>query len=532
MSIIDQLKHKLIVSCQAEAGFPLNTPDHLVALAQTVVMGGASAIRASEPANIRAMRQVLDVPIIGIYKKDTPGYEVRITPTLAEVEAIVAAGSHIVALDATHRPRPDGQTFAELYRAIRSRYDIPIMADISTLDEGIKAAELGVDIVATTLSGYTDYSPAHSGPDTRLIRELAAATRVPIIAEGRIRSPGDVRAALDAGAFAVVVGSMITRPHLITQHFLTGLQPPRTPQTVLALDIGGTKIAAAVVDAQGQILRDGQVPTPAGGGGPAIVEQAVALLRSLQATFDGAPPEAIGISTGGQIDATGHIIGSTGMIPDWVDFPLKERIGERYGLPTAVLNDGHAAALAESRFGVGRGRSSMLCVVIGTGLGGGLVVNERVQHGARGLAGSVGQMKVSTNDQAEVALEKLVSGPGLLGLYNGRVAAEVAAVDGREVAQRAQDGEAAAQQAIGEIGAWLGLGLSHALHAYDAECVAVGGSVAQIGALLLDAARRSLRQHGHSTVANTPILPAQLGTHAGLVGAAVFAQQQIAKEMS
>ena len=195
-----------------------------MALAQTAVIGGASAIRASEPANIQAMKQVLDVPIIGIYKKDYPGYEVRITPSLAEVEAIVAAGADIVAVDATDRPRPDGQTFAQLYHAIRARFDVPIMVDISTFAEGVAAAELGVDLVGTTLSGYTDYSPQQSGPDIELIRRLATAVSVPIMAEGRINSPADVRAALAAGAHAVTVGSMITRPHLITQHFMTGLQ--------------------------------------------------------------------------------------------------------------------------------------------------------------------------------------------------------------------------------------------------------------------------------------------------------------------
>lgn len=155
MSQIEQLKQTLIVSCQAEDDFPLNRPEHLAALAATAVIGGASAIRASEPDNIRAIKAVVDVPIIGIYKKDYPGFDVRITPTIKEVEAIVEAGSDIIALDATDRPRPDGQSLEELFRSIRSHCDLPIMADISTLEEGIEAARLGADIVATTLSGYT-----------------------------------------------------------------------------------------------------------------------------------------------------------------------------------------------------------------------------------------------------------------------------------------------------------------------------------------------------------------------------------------
>ena len=224
-AVFEQLQHSLIVSCQAEEGFPLNNPEHLTAIAQTAVIGGASAIRASIPVNIRAMKQVLQVPIIGIYKKDYPGFDVRITPTLVEVEAIVQAGSDIIALDATFRPRPDGKGFADLFQNIRDRFDVPIMADISTFEEGVHAAELGVDLVGTTLSGYTATSKKQPGPDIELIRRLATAVDLPVIAEGRISSPEDVRAALAAGAYAVVVGSMITRPHLITQYFLTGLLP-------------------------------------------------------------------------------------------------------------------------------------------------------------------------------------------------------------------------------------------------------------------------------------------------------------------
>jgi glucokinase len=210
------------------------------------------------------------------------------------------------------------------------------------------------------------------------------------------------------------------------------------------------------------------------------------------------------------------------MIPDWVGFPLRERIEERIGLPTALLNDGHAAALAESRFGAGRGRVSMLCVVIGTGLGGGVVVDGSIQHGANGLVGSVGQLKITRNGREYFPLEALVSGPGLARLYDDQHPADSAG-SGFEVARRAQAGDTQAQEAILEMGKWLGLGLSHALHSCDAECVVVGGSVAQIGDLLFDATRNSLRHFGHSTVASTPILPAKLGADAGLVGAAVAA---------
>lgn len=514
----------LIVSVQAEDGFPLNTPEHLAAIAGSAVIGGASAIRASLPDNIRAIRQAVDVPIIGIFKKDYLGSEVRITPTLTEVEAVVAAGADIVALDATARPRPHGQSLEDLIRVSRATFRLPLMADVSTFEEGVTAARLGADVVATTLSGYTAYSPQQPGPDVALVRRLAAVLDVPVVAEGRISSPADVRAALEAGAHAVVVGSMITRPHLITRHFLTGLQPPRRPEPVVALDIGGTKIAAGILSADDALMFEVRLPTPVAGGGPAILKEATQIINALLQHRD-VQPAAIGISTGGQIDATGHIVGTTDMIDGWLGVPLQQRIAERFGLPTFVLNDGHAAALAEAERGAGLGRASMLCLVIGTGLGGGLTIDGLVQHGQHGLAGSVGQMKVSRNGATIVPLEELVSGPGLVRAYNGRVDAARAVADGEAVAARAHAGDEAAQLAIADVGAWLGLGIANALHVYDAECVVIGGSVAQVGPALFDSARRSLQEHGHASVGRTPILPAALGPRAGLLGAALYARR-------
>lgn len=297
--------------------------------------------------------------------------------------------------------------------------------------------------------------------------------------------------------------------------------------TVLALDIGGTKIAGGIIDDTGQILLADKIPTPTAEGGPAILKQAATLLLSLQSHFSGPDPSAIGISTGGQIDSSGQIIGGTDMIPDWVGLPLRTSIEKQFGLPTALLNDGQAAALGESHIGAGRNHVSMLCVVIGTGLGGGLVVGGQLQHGSHGLAGSVGQMKVSPDGHSFIPLEDIVSGPGLLRSYNDRIGTSEAAADGREVALRAQAGDEIAAKTIHDMGWWLGLGLSHALHAYDAECVVVGGSVALIGQPLIESARSSLGQHGHMTVAETPILPAELGPQAQLVGAAEFARQQV-----
>ena len=535
-SLLTSLRHRLIVSCQAEDGFPLNTPHHLAALAETAVIGGAGAIRASEPENIRAIKAAVDVPVIGIYKKDYPGFEVRITPTLAEVEQIVAAGSDIIALDATHRPRPDGQSLADLFQAIRARFDWPLMADISTLEEGITAANLGADIVATTLSGYTAYSKQQSGPNLQLIQDLAAAIDVPIIAEGRISSPDDVRAALLAGAHAVVVGSMITRPHLITEHFRAGTRlQPAAP--VIAVDIGGTKIAggiaAPVTDPEANIhlFNEDKVATPTTSS-RAVVGQVVSLIEGLMQRYDGPPPAAIGVSTGGQVDSDGRIASATDTIPGWAGTDPQASLSTHFGLPTAVLNDGHAAALAEARYGAGRGKPSVLCITIGTGLGGGLVIDGRLQPGQSGLAGSIGHIKVSPGGRRcscgqQGCLEAYVSGPALQKAYNEMVPSEQALSSGQAVAEHALKGDEMALKAVTEMADLLGLGLAAGLATIDPSLVVIGGSVAQLGELLFDHLRRSLKTYGFSSTADTPIVPARFGPQASLIGAAAFAWQQI-----
>jgi N-acylglucosamine-6-phosphate 2-epimerase len=165
----------------------------------------------------------VDVPIFGIFKYDYPDSPIYITPTVTEARAIVEAGCDILTVQATHEPRPNGETLADFFHTLKHEFNLPIMADISTVEEGIAAAELGADFVATTMSGYTPHSRKLPGPDFELIRELAASIAVPIIAEGRISTPEEARQVLEAGAHAVVVGSMITRPNHITAYFVAGM---------------------------------------------------------------------------------------------------------------------------------------------------------------------------------------------------------------------------------------------------------------------------------------------------------------------
>ncbi len=225
IGLIEGLRGGLIVSCQASEEDGLYGPAAMAGMARAVMLGGALGIRANGAENINAIRQAVTLPIIGIFKQDLPGYGIRITPTLDAARVIVQAGADLVALDATRRGAEEGRLPpADLIRQVHDMLKVPVMADIATLDEGIAAAAAGADLVATTLSGYTAYSPPAKTPDFALIEALARAVDVPIIAEGRMGTPADARRAIDCGAYAVVVGSMITRPRMIVEGFAAALR--------------------------------------------------------------------------------------------------------------------------------------------------------------------------------------------------------------------------------------------------------------------------------------------------------------------
>lgn len=220
-AVLEQLRDGLIVSCQAMySDSPTNTPDFLARMAQAAVRGGARGIRANMPRNIRAIKQAVDVSIIGLYKETTPGYDVYITPTFEHAKLVVEAGARIVALDGTLRERPGSEDLETLVERIREELGALVMLDVSTLEEGLFGADLQADLISTTLSGYTSYSPKQEGPDLSLVRDLTRRVKVPIVAEGRIASPDEVRAAFEAGAFAVVVGRAITDPESITRRYV------------------------------------------------------------------------------------------------------------------------------------------------------------------------------------------------------------------------------------------------------------------------------------------------------------------------
>lgn len=223
-----KLRGGLIVSCQALESEPLYSPTGGVMplMAKAAVLGGAIGIRANTPRDIAEIKAVVSVPVIGIIKQVYPDSDVYITPTMAEVDALVAVGCDIIAMDATDRLRTGGRSLDAIFAEVRKKYPRQLfMADCSNIAEGLHAAEIGFDCVGTTMAGYTPYTKGTALPDLNMIGQLSCKAGVPVIAEGGIHQPQNLRQALDAGACCAVVGGAITRPLEITQRFVAVLTP-------------------------------------------------------------------------------------------------------------------------------------------------------------------------------------------------------------------------------------------------------------------------------------------------------------------
>lgn len=225
--LLKQMKGKVIVSCQAVPGEPLYVEEKSIMylMARAAKQAGTPVIRTSSIRDVVAIKEETGLPVIGLIKVQYDGFESYITPTMKEVDALVETGSDVIALDCTNQKRGDGKSISEFITEVRSKYpDEILMADISTYEEGVNAWKLGMDIVGTTMSGYTPYSPKLDGPDYELVKKLSSTVDIPVIGEGRVHSPEQAVEMLNAGAYAVVVGGAITRPLEIAQRFMKAVE--------------------------------------------------------------------------------------------------------------------------------------------------------------------------------------------------------------------------------------------------------------------------------------------------------------------
>ena len=302
----------------------------------------------------------------------------------------------------------------------------------------------------------------------------------------------------------------------------------------IGIDIGGAKIAGGVVSAQGELIRSARIPTCAGEGGPAVLERAIDLAASLIDVANEEVITAIGIGAGGQIDSNrGVVIGATEILPGWQGIDIAGGFSDRFELPVRVDNDVNALASGEHRFGVARGQRFVVFLALGTGVGGALVFDGRIHHGAHWTGGELGHMLIDVSDSARIdsggdkgTLEAYVSGPGLVRTYIELSGEQGRVIQGEDVVAYADsDPNGLGALAIRRTGEYLGLGLASLANILDPDLIVIGGGLAAIGDRLLDPARRNLKLRALPGPGQCPVVAASLGVGASVIGAASLAMQ-------
>lgn len=497
------LERCLIVSCQPVPGGPMDSAEMVVGFALAALSVGAAALRIESVHYVQAVRAATTAPIIGIVKRDLPDSPVRITPFVADAEALADAGADIVAFDATLRSRPD--SVERLIAAVHARGKLA-MADCSSLADAQAALALGVDFVGTTLSGYVG-GQEPIAPDLALIAEMAALTPY-VIAEGRIRTPDQAAAAIRAGAHAVVVGSAITRTEHATAWFKDAIDAASVesaaPETVLAIDIGGTKILATLVRA-GEVIAETTLATPRDRHPDEWIAELVERVRLWHGQFRRIGIAVTGLVTDGHWSALNP---ATLSIPD--NYPLVARMEAAFGMPVIAVNDAQAAAWGEHRFGAGAA-SDIVFLTISTGVGGGVVLNGRP---LLGLAGHFGLIRGPSNGAAPI--EDGVSGRWMA--EQARRAGK--AVEAPAIFAAAAAGEGWATAILSESARKVALLCADIQLMFDPARIVIGGGIG-LAEGYLDLVRAALPPTPPRLV---PVLVrAHLGPQAGAIGVADMA---------
>ncbi|WP_408642497.1 putative N-acetylmannosamine-6-phosphate 2-epimerase [Sinorhizobium chiapasense] len=483
----------------------MDNAEFVTGFAKAAIDAGARALRIESVAYVRAVRSAVTVPIIGIVKRDLSDSPVRITPHVSDAEALADAGADVVAFDATHRVRPAG--IEELVRAIKAKGKLT-MADCASLEDAEHALAAGADFVGTTLSGYVG-GPEPVDPDMDLIAAMRRFTPY-VIAEGRIRSPEQAAAAVKAGAYAVVVGSAITRTEHVTSWFHEALakaytrQEGRSAETVLAVDIGGTKTMAALV--KGAAIVD-EILIPTGrGAGPDVWLGAIAeKTDEWRGRYARIGFAVTGIVKDGRWSALNP---ATLGIPD--GYPLVDKATRLFGKPVFAMNDAQAAAWGEYRYGAGSGEN-LVFLTISTGIGGGIVINGRPLPG---LAGHFGLIRGPS--QGLSPLEDETSGRWIAAeaLTAGHEA------DATEVFEKARQGEPWARAIVSQSTLRAATLCRDIQLVLDPNQIVIGGGIGLAAGYIAE-----MREHLKDVEPRLAprLVAAKLGSRAGIIGVADLA---------
>jgi len=315
---------------------------------------------------------------------------------------------------------------------------------------------------------------------------------------------------------------------------------------ILAIDLGGTKIIAAIVSSQGQVMAREYYPTLAGEGPQSVIDRilfAIDHLLSLR-NIDLSQLDSISIAAAGAIDLDKGVITISPNLPGWHDIPLRDIVNRKYKVNTLLINDASAAALGEYHFGAGKGVNNLIYLTVSTGIGGGIIINGELYLGPSGSAGEIGHMTIDINGPRCSCgnigcLETLASGTAVAreairrigqgeeSSLTDMVEGKIENITAEKVSMAAQGGDSLASDVISEAATYLGVGMVNLVNIFNPEMIIVGGGVAQIGDLLLDPVRQVVKERAFQLSAQAVrIVPAQLGDNAGVLGAAVFALQQ------
>lgn len=530
-SILPTLAGGLLVSCQAPDGDPFCDPESMARFAQAAERGGAVGIRVNGPSDIRAVKRATSLPVLGIQKRNQDG-KLLITPFFDDARELVRAGAEIIAVECTTRTRQWGAL--DLVRRIRAELNVPVMADIATLEEALAAEAAGADLVATTMRGYTAETESIRVFEPGFVAELCRYLKVPILAEGRVDTPDQAMEALKAGAFAVIVGTAITRPEAITARFASALvngkrQFPDSSPVVIGIDLGGTNTKSAILSARDTLEHESAVPTPASGRDSLLKHVSdVARLKLEEARRDGIQIEALGIATAGWVDpTTGRIAYATQNLPGWTDTPLAEKLEEIVGLPVAVENDANALAIAERRFGLGRDAENFVCITLGTGIGGACYSGGRLLRGAHHLANAIGHIPIQLDGEPcscgfKGCLEAYTNAVALVRFCEGQYSSAEAVI------RAAHSGVSQARNALRKYSGYLATGIASIVHLLDPELVILAGGIAQENELLFSDLDELLPGKIMAAQARPlRIAPSRLGYYGAVYGAGAVAREKL-----